>query len=394
MRRLPYWRRLWRGVTQALAAVSIAACSTASTPPPPGSAFPPQTVAQINAAITKWFAQTKAPGVVVGIWIPGRGTYVSAQGKADRKTGEAMQVDDHVRIGSLTKTFTVTVLLQLVDEKVLSLDDPVSKYESFVPNGKNITLRMLANMTAGLFNYTKDKRLARTIYTDPQKRFTPRQLVNVGLAHKREFPPGTGWDYSNTNTVLLGMILEKVTGESIDHILRDKSFTPLGLSQTVWPVSGALPKPYAHGITLNPFDDKVVDATHWNPSWAFTAGQLVSTLADLRVWIKACATGAQISPALQKQRLTWVRYPPLTPEKSYGLGIVYNHGWLGHEGSIPGYNSDAYYLPADNATMVLLVNSDIAAKSGSPVSALFHALAAIVTPGNVPDVEASRLEGP
>lgn len=380
----------WSAIRRALALVAVAAviagCNNAgSTPVAPSSSFPPATVAAINGAITTWFAAYKAPGVIVGIWIPGKGTYVKAQGKADLATGEAMQTDDHVRIGSITKTFTVTVLLQLVEKKRVGLDDPVSKYLSYIPNGRHITLRMLANMTAGLFNYTADKRFQRAFLRDPQGIWTPRQLVNVSLRHRPDFPPGTGWNYSNTNTVVLGIIIEQITGKSMLDVFKEESFQPLGLTNTVWPTTSALPVPYAHGITDQTLNGKTADATHWNPSWAFTAGKIISNLQDLETWAKALATGAQISPALQKQRLTWVKFPPLTPEKKYGLGIVYNHGWLGHEGSLPGYNSDAYYLPSQDATMVLLVNSDIATNNKSPVSALFHVLTEIVTPGNVPD---------
>jgi D-alanyl-D-alanine carboxypeptidase len=377
------------------AIVAIAGCNGSSvTPPPtPSSSFPPATLAQIKATITTWFATYKAPGVIVGIWIPGKGAYVSAQGKADLETGEPMQIADHMRIGSVTKTFTVTVLLQLVQRKIVGLNDPVSKYVSYVPNGNKITLRMLANMTAGLFSYTKDESFAREAYADPRRSYTPRQLLNIAFKHEPVFtPPGTGWDYSNTNTVLLGVILEKVTGKTAGQLFDEYSFKPLGLSSSVWPSSTALPEPYAHGITENPNNGKTEDATHWNPSWAFTAGQLISTLQDLRVWAKACATGAQISPALQKQRLTWVKFPPLTPNNTYGLGIGYKDGWLGHEGSIPGYNTMSYYLPKQDATMIVLVNSDIAVEKRTPASALFRALAEIVTPGNVPAAETSSDE--
>jgi D-alanyl-D-alanine carboxypeptidase len=385
-------RQTLRRAAVLAAVVAIVGCnSSAVTPPPtPSSSFPPATVARINSAITTWFGTYKAPGVIVGIWVPGKGTYESAQGKASLATGEPMQIGDHMRIGSVTKTFTVTVLLQLVQKRVLGLDDPVSKYVSYVPRGNKITLRMLANMTAGLFNYTKDRKLVRAIYTNPRQTYTPRQLLDVAFKHKPRFkPPGTGWDYSNTNTVLLGVILEKVTGKTMGQLFNEYSFRPLGLSNTVWPSSTTLPEPYAHGITENPLTNKTQDATHWNPSWAFTAGRLVSTVQDLAVWAKACATGAQISPALQKQRLKWVKFPPLTPTNTYGLGIVYKNGWLGHEGSIPGYNTMSYYLPKEDATMIVLVNSDIPTENSSPASALFRALAEIIAPNNVPGVEKS-----
>jgi D-alanyl-D-alanine carboxypeptidase len=369
------------------AAVVLAACSgTVSAPPTPvpSATFPPATVEAINTAIAKWFAEYKAPGVVVGIWIPGRGTYVAARGKADVKTGEPMRIDDHFRIGSITKTFTVTVLLQLVQQKRLSLDDPVSKYVSYIPNGRNITLRMLANMTAGLHSYTQTDEFVRELHADPYSTWTPRELLDIAIKHPPDFAPGTGWHYSNTNTVLLGVIIEKVTGEQIADVFKTYSFQPLDLTNTSWPASSALPAPYAHGITDQTANGKIVDATRWNPSWAFTAGQLISTLADLEVWVQAYTTGQQISPALQKQRLTWVTLPPNMPKLKYGLGIGYNHGWLGHEGSIPGYNTTAQYLPSLKATIVLEINSDIARDGVSPAAALMRTLAEILTPGNVP----------
>ena len=141
-------------ITLIATAGGCASTSEGAAPAPSGGAFPPATVSKLDAAIAQWFSTYKAPGVVVAITIPGKGSYIVARGKANPATGEPMSVDDRVRIGSVTKTFTVTVLLQLADKKLLGLDDPVSKYEPFVPNGRNITLRMLANMTSGLFSYT------------------------------------------------------------------------------------------------------------------------------------------------------------------------------------------------------------------------------------------------
>ncbi|HEY1428779.1 MAG TPA: serine hydrolase domain-containing protein, partial [Candidatus Tumulicola sp.] len=364
----------------------VAGCDNSVAPQPgPSSSFSPATVARINGAIKTWFPEYNAPGVIVGIYIPGRGTYDSAQGTANPATGEPMRIDDRMRIGSVTKTFTVTVLLQLVRKKLVALDDPVSKYVSNVPGGDSITLRMLANMTAGLFNYAADEKFARTLFDHPERSYAPEQTLKVAFAHPPDFAPGTGWNYSNTNTVLLGVILEKVTGKSMGELFRNYTFEPLGLTNTVWPSSSAeIPEPYAHGTFLNPFDEKKADATHWNPSWAFTAGEMISTLHDLKIWAKACATGAQLSPALQQQRLAWVTLPPLKPGNTYGLGIIDKSGWTGHEGSLPGYTSMSCYLPSEDATMIVLVNTDIHVDGKSPALALFRALAQIVTPNNVP----------
>lgn len=380
------FRRLARWMP-VLAIAVIAACSSTSiTPAPaPGSSFPPGTVARINAAVQTWFATYNAPGAIVGIYLPKQGTYESAQGVADPKTGKPMQLNDHVRIGSVTKTFTITVLLQLVQKRIVALDDPVSKYVSFVPNGNSITLRMLANMTAGLYNYAAEEEFARELFDHPFRTYTPRQTLNVAFSHPPDFAPGTAWNYSNSNTVLLGVILQKVTGKTMGQLYAEYSFAPLGLTNTAWPsTSSKLPEPYARGTTVNPFTEKKSDATNWNPSWAFTAGEMISTLQDLKIWAKACATGAQLSPALQRQRLTWVTFPPLKPGNTYGLGIIDKTGWIGHEGSIPGYTTMSYYLPGEDATMIVLVNTDIKTDGKSPAFALFRALAEIVTPHNVP----------
>ncbi len=362
-------------------AITIAGCTSASPQVP---TFPAQTRAALDSAVTQWLTTFKAPGVVAGIWIPGRGSYVIARGVSDIATGAPMSSDLHFRIGSITKTFTVTALLQLADEKKLALDDPVSKYASYIPNGRNITLRMLANMTSGLFNYTEDDAFVTDVFTHPGSVWTPRQLIDVGIAHPPNFAPGTGFHYSNTNTVLLGTIMEQVTGMPIQAVFAEKIFGPLGLQNTSWPTGSTLPAPYAHGITVQTLDGNQADATSRDPSSAYTAGQLVSNLDDLKVWAKSYTTGSLISPAMQEQRLTWVTFPPNTTQKQYGLGIGYYNGWLGHTGELPGYNSGAFYLPDQDATVVILVNSDIPAGTDNPVPALWRAFAQILTPGNVP----------
>src|SRR5262245_51005200 len=145
-------RVLWMVLPLLLAATANAADRKSADP-----RFPPAKRAAIEAALSKSFAETKAPGVVVGIWIPGEGAFIAAKGFADAKTKQSMRSADYFRIGSNTKTFTATLLLIYADEKKLGLDDPVSKYTPWVPNGDRITLRMLGNMTAGLHSYTEDE---------------------------------------------------------------------------------------------------------------------------------------------------------------------------------------------------------------------------------------------
>jgi len=360
-------------------------CATAHAAGAPDAPFAADKKAALDAALDKSFAASKAPGVIAGVWVPGEGSYVATRGFADPATREPMRAADHMRIGSNTKTFTVTALLVLAKEEKIVLDDPVSKYFGFVPNGKAITLRMLANMTSGLFNYTEDEAWVKKILADPKRTWTPRELVDVALAHPPYFEPGKGWHYSNTNTVLLGMVIEKVTGKPIARVFQEKLYKPLGLTQTSWPTGSGMPAPFAHGYTMQTLDGKQADATFRNPSWAFTAGQLVSSLADLRKWVESYATGSLLTPELQKERLTWVTFPPNTPQRAYGMGIGIDRGWLGHTGELPGYNTGAYYLPDRKATIVVMVNSDIPVGNVNPATPIMRELIRVIAPQNVPE---------
>jgi D-alanyl-D-alanine carboxypeptidase len=349
--------------------------------------FKPDVQMKLDSTLTQVMSEHKIPGVVLGLWIPGAGTWITARGMSNLATNAPMNnVDNHFRIGSITKTFTVTALLQLADDKTLTLDDLISHYLPFVPDGEKITLRMLANMTSGLYSYTFDDAWVKELLENPERVWTPRELVDVAFKHPLNFTPGTQWEYSNTNTVLLGMVIEKVTGQQMAEVFRQRIFEPLGLSQTSWPTSSAMPEPFPHGYSEQTLDGKQADVTFRNPSWAWGVGNLISTLADLKIYAKAIATGERlISKDMQAQRLTWVTLPPNTATKKYGLGIGDASGWLGHTGGLPGYNVTMYYLPPKDATIVVMVNSDISTNDVGPASAITDALIKIVTPENAPD---------
>lgn len=352
------------------------------------SADPPfksEVQAKLDDTLTKVMSANKIPGVVLGIWIPGEGTWITTRGTGNLATKAPMNVNDHFRIGSITKTFTVTAILQLADDKKLKLDDPVSKYLSFVPNGKNITLRMLANMTSGLYPYTFDDSWVQELFKNPQRVWTPRELVEVAFKHPPDFKPGTKWEYSNTNTVLLAMVIQKVTSQRVEEVFKKHIFEPLGLGNTNWPITSAIPKPYPHGYSEQTLDGKQADVTFRNPSWSWGVGNLISNLADLKIYAKAVATGEKLlSKEMQLQRLTWVTLPPNTETRKYGLGIGSDQGWLGHTGELPGYNVGMYYLPTKDATIVVMVNSDISTDDIGPASALLRSLIKVVAPENVP----------
>ncbi|MGW6564435.1 serine hydrolase domain-containing protein [Streptomyces sp. NPDC054975] len=349
--------------------------------PPDG--FGPELTARLDKAIEDVRKQAGIPGLVTGLWIPGKGRYVRATGVADKVTGRPMTTDLFVRIGSETKTFTVTALLKLVDDGKIGLDDPISKYIAGVPNGGNITLRHLAEMRSGLFPYTDDADFQRDLLSNPSRYFTPHEVLAYGYKHPNTFAPGTQFQYSNSNLILLGLVIEKVTGQRLVDVLEKRVLRPAKLRRTLLPEGPEFPEPHPRGYTNQTLTGEVADSTDWNPSWAWAAGAMISNLEDLRRWAKILATGELLSPETQAQRLKML--PTGYPGTSYGLGIFESGGWIGHNGSIPGYETVTVYLPKLKATMVLMLNTDITTQGQEPSSLVGRAITQIVTPGNVYD---------
>ncbi|MFJ6121190.1 D-alanyl-D-alanine carboxypeptidase [Streptomyces sp. 3212.3] len=347
---------------------------------------------QLDAAVRRVMREADVPGVTVGLWMADRGKYVRSFGVADKADGKRMSRNLDMRIGSETKTFTVTALLQLVDLGRAGLDDPIWKYVDGVPNGDRITLRDLAGMRSGLFNYSEDDGFYRALTSDPRRSFTPRQLLDYSFGHPVQFSPGEKFDYCNTNLVLLGLVVEKVSGERLGDFIEKNVLAPAGLDHTSFPSDAAFPAQHAQGYTDQTASGKTEDATDWNPSWGWAAGAMISDLHDLSVWARTVATGTLpnggplISPALQKQRLTTP--PTAIRGAGYGLGIFNVRGWLGHNGSLPGYESLTVYLPSARATLVILLNTDVDHDGQEPSTLFGEAVTRIATPGHVFDLRA------
>ncbi|MCI3270199.1 serine hydrolase domain-containing protein [Streptomyces cylindrosporus] len=342
-----------------------------------------ETTSRLDRTIADVRRQAGIPGAVVGLWMPGKGCYVRASGVADKVSGRAMSPDVFLRIGSETKTFTVTALLELVDEHLIGLDDPISWYVRGVPNGRHITLRHLAEMRSGLFPYTADPDFVHDLLSDPQRYFTPREALAYGFKHDNAFAPGTRFQYSNTNLVLLGLVVEKVSGQRLGDFLDERVLGPARLRHTLLPHGPEFPEPHPRGYTDQTLSGEVADSTDWNPSWAWAAGGMISDLHDLRRWAEIVATGKLLSPEAQAERLKTL--PTGIPGTGYGLGIFETGGWIGHNGSIPGYETVTVYLPSRRATLVIMINTDISSQGQEPSSILARAITEVVTPDNVYD---------
>jgi D-alanyl-D-alanine carboxypeptidase len=342
----------------------------------------------LAAEVEREIDRVHLPGAIVGVQREGRAPWRIARGVSNLETRARMTVRKHVRIGSVTKAFVTTLLMELGEDGLVSLDDPISRYVAGVPGGDAITLRQLANMTSGLSDYFSNEQFSIEYLTG--ETFTPDHLLELGLALPPRYPPDTGWWYSNTNTVLLGTVIERVTGEPLARSLRDRVLGPLGLRESSLPSQESLPRPFAHGYTRQTANGRLGDATFATPTATWAAGGMVSTVGDLLRAAPMFATGHPLlERASQRERLDWVTYPPNSPIQRYGIGLLGFDGWIGHNGGIPGYTAIAWHLPERELSLVVLVNSDIhrgavkPAYAYEPASELAHRLTQILTPGHV-----------
>ncbi|MCX4683441.1 beta-lactamase family protein [Kitasatospora purpeofusca] len=286
----------------------------------------------------------------------GRSPWRGAAGVSDLATGRPAEADGRFRIGSVTKAFVSTVLLQLVGEGRLRLDDPVERHlPGVVPNGAAITVRQLLNHTSGLFNYTEDTRFLVTNEAELEdyahgtwryRDYRPEQLAAVSAEHPPYFAPGQGWHYANTNYVLAGMIVRKVTGRAWQQEVERRIVRPLHLEDTVFPGSGTgFGGPHAHAYLDMPAGP--ADITRLNPSVVDAAGNGISTTTDLDRFHAALFGGKLLRPAEMSALTETVpdTVPGTVPGMGYGLGVFRldlgpgcEAAW-GHDGSLPGWGT-------------------------------------------------------
>ncbi|MEU1734158.1 serine hydrolase domain-containing protein [Streptosporangium sp. NPDC020145] len=319
-----------------------------------------------------------APGVIARIDDgDGRPVEIAEQASWTRRD-HLLKAGDEVRMGSNTKTMMATLVLQLVAEGRVALSDPVEKWlPGRVPNGRTITLRMLLNHTAGLFDYTEDPALRPSILGRDRRRWTPEKLLAVGVKHDPLFAPGTKWSYSNTNYAAIGAVLERVTGTSLANLVRDRIARPLGLRHTYYATDSTWRGPYARGYEpdaahmpptvpagLRNFagtrHDGHVDVSGNDPGWGGPAGAMVSTAQDWARFSTALMSGKLLPAAQLAQLRATVPVDPREPDGAgYGLGVQTSATpcgtFWGHDGGIPGYLTTNVTDRAGGRTATLIV---------------------------------------
>ncbi|GAB1529242.1 MULTISPECIES: serine hydrolase domain-containing protein [Brevibacillus] len=305
------------------------------------------------------------PGILAKASEGGK-TWGYAAGVANLSTKKPMKTDFRFRIASVTKTFTATVVLQLAAENRLNLDDSIEKWLPGVIqgngyDGNQITIRQLLNHTSGIAEYSRSKEA--DFFTNTKKSFTAEELVKLGLSLPPDFAPGKGWSYSNTGYVLLGILIEKVTGNSYAEEIENRIIEPLELSNTFLPGnSSVIPgTSHARGYFQPNGAGELKDVTYYNPSIGSSAGDMISTADDLNKFFSSLLSGKLMKEQELKQMLTTVPTGSDTIV-GYGLGIYETKlpngvSIWGHSGGIPGFSTFAGGTLEGKHTIAVNLNS-------------------------------------
>jgi CubicO group peptidase (beta-lactamase class C family) len=341
-------------------------------------------VAAVENDRKRYGGRTPVPATLIGIWDSKGESFIRAFGDADLEKNMPLTPADHFRIGSNTKTFVVSVLLQLVGEKKLSLDDPLSRFSVGVtiPNAENITVRELCNMRSGLFEAYATPQFAALNMKVP-KDFNPRTLVGWAMEQKPYFAPGKGYHYSNTNYLLLGMIIEAITKDSVGNQIRKRLLEPFKLTQTSYPETQAMPSPWVHGYHLDKQGNWKNISNTIPVAFMGSAGAMISDMNDIRRWIELYATGKTIGAGSYQDLINCI---PFLGNTSFGLGITCSTGWYGYTGALPGYNTADYYSPETGITILAWINYQAKEPVEGVASVMVRDIARIITPDHIPFV--------
>lgn len=348
---------------------------------------------QLQTKLDDWHKNGKFAGATLSVCFADGNCFSLATGFSNLETKQRMKPNDLMLAGSVGKTYAAAVALQLVGEKKINLDDRIEKYlgrEKWfarLPNAKDITVRQLMNHTSGLVRYEFKDQFTKDLTANPDKVWKPEELLSYLLDTKAAFEAGKGWDYSDTNYIVLGMIIEKVTGKKFYDEATRRVLKPLKLKSTK-PQDKRQIKGLIQGYAGdgNPFGgkDKVLENDKFiiNPQFEWTGGGFVSNSKDLARWAKMFYEGKAFDASLLPQVLDGVSAPMLGKETKYGLcsiirptraGLTY-----GHSGFFPGYMTDMMYFPDKKIALAIQVNSSVPPNLGKPLARVLVESAEII----------------
>jgi len=311
--------------------------------------------------------------LLFGLWIGDREILVDALGTS--MTGVPATPEMHFRIGAVSIASLTTVLLQLVEQGVVSLDDPLSKWFPQYPQAKQVTLRMLGNSSSGYRDYEKNETFIKELYEDVFYDWPTERLIAFGMEGGPLYEPGTSWSYAHTNFVLLGKVLAAATGKSVKQLVTEYVVERLGLEETRYITTAELPSPVLHAFT--PERGVFEDSTFWSPSWTSYTGGLNADLHDLGRLIRALASGELVSRRSYRAFKAPTNVGPAgqTRDRYYGLGIEITRPWIVQSFSFGGYGGKVGYLPRHRLTMAVVTTfGEQSDPDVNPAAKIFDAL--------------------
>jgi D-alanyl-D-alanine carboxypeptidase len=384
-------RSLITVVFVATVAVLAAACSTSpadervparsatvTRPAAPEGTLPAPLRTALQGALDRTVTEYGVPGAAVGVWVPGEGTWIATVGTADIEGEVAVTTDMTWPLRSITKSYTVTLILQLVDEGTIGLDDTIDQYVDGVTDGDRITLRELAGMSSGNADYTDD-RFVEVFSEDPARIFTLDELNSFVLGAPAQFAPGEKKVYTNANTNLLGAVVEQATGQQFADVLDERILRPLGLEGTEYVLDAAQwadPHPLGYAEDEGGLEEQPDNLSIFGP-----AGSMISNLDDGRVWGEVLATGMLLQPETQAERQQGAPLDVGPPYDIYALGIGETAGWWGHNGEGLGFTAAIFHNPDSGATVVVYMNESDVVPEAHPADQMFRRTAEILGSG-------------
>jgi D-alanyl-D-alanine carboxypeptidase len=324
-------------------------------------------------------------GLVFGVWTKGKEVISGALGEA--LPGVPATRRDHFRVGNVCEAMLTTRLLQLVDEKKLSLDDKLSEWFPDFPDADEVTLEMLARSTSGYGDFVTSDEFNTAFEDDPFRQWTPEELLDIAAGLPPVFAPGTDWAFSDTNFVLLGQVLEQVDGPVSDQY-QQAIYNELGLTDTRVTPTAEMLSPVLHSYSAERGANE--DATFWSPSWVPNAGDMSSNVTDMRKWATALGEGTVLTKKSHDEQVSdaLAGVGPFTEDLYYAMGFVSAEGWLLNNPQIDGYTGVVAYLPSQKTAVVVSATFGPEAPPGFHYAALvFNRIAEIVSPDNLPDLQ-------
>ncbi|MFF1546818.1 serine hydrolase domain-containing protein [Streptomyces sp. NPDC058291] len=328
---------------------------------------------------------------LVKVTVDGRELVTGAVGES--MTGVPATPAMHFRTGSVGIAFMGTVLLQLVEERKVDLDAPVSRWLPDLPHGDEITLRMLGDSTSGLHDYVTDPAFLKKLYADPWQHWTPQELVAFSLSHPLWYTPGTNWSYSHANFVLLGRALEKISGTPLAHLLRQRVLRPLDLRNTRSNDTAVIPEPVLHA-----YDEErgtYEESTYFNPSWTTAPGAVITQdICDLARSGRGIGSGELLSKSSFRTQLNpgtvglghaTATCPasvclPMTKNFHFGVGVVVKNGWVLQNPSFFGYAAVMAYEPHKRLSIAVSTTVGPNAPGGNTSQTITERIAKLLDP--------------